>query len=251
MIHVVSGKTGFGKSYYMVMKIRDHLAGGGCVATNIALDHTSISKAVGRRLSPNQIIRIDADTDPRCIPSGDLRGHGTRKTWVVLDECLNWFQSQVGGKDSRKVSWSEWLRQSDKLGQQVFFIAQNFERAAKWIRELAAVSIEIFPLRDVRIGMIFPLWLLFPPFKNMFCAKVRDVRSGMINGLSLHRYSPSVYRLYNTSETFGFVGASSAYDSVRLWPRYRNPLRFVVLAFALFLLTSFLAGLAAVFSGVP
>ena len=42
-------------------------------------------------------------------------------------------------------SWGEWLRQSDKLGQDVWFVAQNFERAAKWIRELAQVSIEIFP----------------------------------------------------------------------------------------------------------
>lgn len=251
MITVVSGKVGYGKSYHCVRLAREHLRDGGCVATNIHLEVSKIAKSVGRRLSPAQIIPIDADTDPRLIPTGDRRGSGHRKTIVILDECLNWFQSTVGGKDTRKVSWSEWLRQSDKLGQHVIFIAQNFERAAKWIRELAAISIEVFPLRDVKIGMVFPLWLLFPPFKDMYCAKTRDVRSGLIQGLELHRFSPKIHCLYNTAETFGFVGAASAYDSVRLWPRYRSPAWAVVLAGAVSLLSCFFACLAAVFGGYP
>lgn len=223
MITVVSGKVGYGKSFDCVRRFKDHLAGGGCVATNITLDLDFMSKAVGRRISPRQVLHVDADTDPKLIPTGDRRGRGKRRTIVCLDECLNWFQSAVGGKDSRKQSWSEWLRQSDKLGQDVWFVAQNFERAAKWIRELAAISVEIFPLRDFKVGMIFPIWLLFPPLKNMYCAKWRDVRSGMVTRLELHRFSNDVKGMYNTSETFGFVGARSAYDDLNLWPRYRSP----------------------------
>lgn len=247
MITVVSGKVGYGKSLDCVRRLKDHFAAGGCVATNIRLHLDEISRLVHRRLSSKQLIHIDADTDPRLIPTGDRRGHGTRKTIVVLDECLNWFQSAVGSKDSRKLSWSEWLRQSDKLGQDVWFVAQNFERAAKWIRELAAISIEIFPLRELRIGMVFPLWLLFPPFKNMYCAKWRDVRSGLVIRLELHRYSPSLYRLYDTAETFGFVGAASAYDSLYLWPRYRSPVWSVGVSLTLFGVSSLLLGLCAVF----
>lgn len=243
MIQVVSGKVGYGKSFDCVRRLRDHIAKGGCVATNIKLDVGRMSKDVGRRLSSRQVIHVDADTDPKTIPTGDRRGRGTRKTIVVLDECLNWFQSTVGGKDSRKVSWSEWLRQSDKLGQDVWFVAQNFERAAKWIRELAAVSIEIFPLRELKFGMVFPVWLLFPPFKNMYCAKWRDVRSGQIIRLELHRYSDDIKRLYDTSETFGFVGAASAYDSLRLWPRYRSPLWAFGAAVASFGLSAVAVGL--------
>ena len=224
MVTVISGKLGSGKSYDCVRRVRDHLAAGGCVRTNIALDVHQISKAVGRRLSSLQVGRVSADDDPTLIPTGDRRGHGSRRTIVLLDEALNWFQSTgAGAKDSRKLSWGEWLRQSDKLGQDVWFVAQNFERAAKWIRELAQVSIEIFPLRDLKIGMVFPVWLLFPPLRNMYCAKYRDVRSGMVVKLDFHRYSSSVWDLYDTSETFGFPGAESAYNGLNLWPRYRPP----------------------------
>lgn len=224
MVTVISGKLGSGKSYDCVRRVRDHLAHGGCVRTNIRLDTQQIGRAVGRRLSSRQVGIVSADDDPTEIPTGDRRGHGSRRTIVLLDEALNWFQSTGGVKDARKLSWGEWLRQSDKLGQDVWFVAQNFERAAKWIRELAQVSIEIFPLRDLKIGMIFPVWLLFPPIRKMYCAKWRDVRSGMVVKLELHRYSPDVWELYDTSETFGFIGAASAYDSVHLWPAYRSPI---------------------------
>lgn len=234
MVTVVSGKLGSGKSYDCVRRVRDHLANGGCVRTNIRLDYLQIGRAVGRRLSPSQIGIVSADDDPTSIPTGDRRGHGPRRTIVLLDEALNWFQSTGGAKDGRKLSWGEWLRQSDKLGQDVWFIAQNFERAAKWIRELAQVSIEVFPLRDVKIGMVFPVWLLFPPLKKMYCAKYRDVRSGMVMKLDFHRYSPEVWSLYDTAETFGFVGAASAYDSFVLWPRYVAPLWAVRASLVLF-----------------
>ena len=224
MITVVSGKVGTGKSHDLVRRIRLHLAEGGCVRTNIALDYRQIGASVGRRLSPAQIGPVSADTDPTTIPTGDRRGRGTRRTMVVLDEALNWFQSEASAtKDTRKAAWSEWLRQSDKLGQDVYFVAQNFERAAKWIRELAAVAEEVFPMRDVRLLMFVPLVWVFPFVRRVYCVKKRDVRSGTLVGVEFHRYTPTVWNLYDTSETFGFVGAASAYDSVRLWPRYRSP----------------------------
>lgn len=223
-VTVISGKLGSGKSYDCVRLVRDHLAAGGCVRTNIRLDYRQIGDAVGRRLSPYQIGTLSASDDPTTIPTGDRRGHGSRRTIVLLDEALNWFQSEgTSSKDERKRAWGEWLRQSDKLGQDVWFIAQSFERAAKWIRELAQVSREIIPLRTVRFFTFLPLWWLVPPFRNCYLVDKRDVRSGANIGFELHRYSPSVWRLYDTSETFGFAGAASAYDRVNLWPPYRRP----------------------------
>lgn len=183
-----------------------------------------MSASVGRRVSSVQVGLVSAEDNPALIPTGDRRGKGNRRTIVLLDEALNWFQSSSGAsKDERKQSWGEWLRQSDKLGQDVWFIAQNFERAAKWIRELAQVSIEVFALKDVKIGLVFPIWLIFPPFKKMYCCKYRDVRSGQVLRLEFHRYTSKVWELYDTSETFGFVGADSAYQNLRLWPRYVSP----------------------------
>lgn len=224
MVSVISGKLGSGKSYDCVRRVRDHLAAGGCVRTNIRLDYLQIGRAVGRRLSPLQVGTLSAADDPKTIPTGDRRGHGSRRTIVLLDEALNWFQSEAAKeKDERKKEWGEWLRQSDKLGQDVWFIAQNFERAAKWIRELAQVSVEVFPLKDVRILMFLPLGVLCPFFRRVYCVRRRDVRSGTIVGTEFHRYSPAVWKLYDTSETFGFVGAESAYTRLNLWPAYRKP----------------------------
>lgn len=225
MITVISGKIGAGKSFDAVRRVREHLANGGCVRTNISLDFRQIGRSVGRRLSPSQIGPLSADDDPKTIPTGDRRGRGTRRTIVLLDEALNWFQSSDGKKDDpRKREWGEWLRQSDKLGQDVWFIAQNFERAAKWIRELAQVSEEVFPMRDVRLFFFLPMVWVFPFFRRMYCVKRRDVRSGQMIGCEFHFYSPRIWTLYDTSETFGFVGAASAYDDVRAWPRYVSPL---------------------------
>lgn len=224
MVTIVSGKLGGGKTHDVVRIVRDHVAGGGCVRTNISLDYRQIGRAVGRRLHPAQIGPLHADDDPTTIPTGDLRGRGPRRTLVVLDEALNWFQSDASsGKDARKVAWSEWLRQSDKLGQDVIFIAQNFERAAKWIRELAQTSRECIPLKGVRLFAFVPMWWFWPPMRRCYMVSIRDVRSGQSRGFEFHRYSARVWSLYDTSETYGFKATSSAYDAVRLWPAYRRP----------------------------
>lgn len=223
MITVVSGKLGAGKSYDCVRRIAEHLARGGCVRTNISLDYKQIGKVVGRRLQSGQIGKLSADDNPTTIPTGDRRGKGTRRTLIVLDEALNWFQSEgKSTNDERKKAWGEWLRQSDKLGQDVWFIAQNFERAAKWIRELAHVSRECFKLEDVKILWVIPFWIFFPPFKRCYGVSVYDVRSKCSLGAEIHRYSKKIYSLYDTSETFGFTGAASAYDNIHLWNKF-NP----------------------------
>lgn len=244
MITVVSGKLGSGKSHDVVRLMRDHVGRGGCVCTNITLDAAQIGKAVGRRVFSRQILPLSATMDPTTIPTGDRRGRGPRRTMVVLDEALNWFQSEgasePGEVKERKRSWGEWLRQSDKLGQDVFFIAQNFERAAKWIRELAQVAREVVPLKDVRICWFIPLGLLFPPVRRMYSVVSWDVRSKARIGVEFHRYTPAVWRLYDTSETFGFVGADSAYSSVCIWPGYRPPLRPLLLCLVAVAVPAFL-----------
>jgi len=213
MIIVVSGKLGSGKSYETVRMMCDHLIRGGAVRTNISLDYLQISKGLARTLHSWQVGTLSATDDPKLIPTGDHRGsRHQRKTMVVLDEALNWFASKDARSDLNRETWGEWLRQSDKLGQDVYFIAQNFERSAKWIRELAHKMIEIIPLSDVKLLWIIPIWWLLPFFRKCYAVNVYDVRSKTRLGLSIHRYSSFYWRFYRTDETYGFVGASSAYS---------------------------------------
>lgn len=221
MIYVVSGKLGSGKSYDCVRLAKRHIEQGGVVVSNISLSIPQIARASGRRLNDWQYVRISADIDPTLIPRGDKRGRGPRKVMVILDECLNWFESSLGAKDTRKAQWGEWLRQSDKLGQNVYFIAQNFDRAAKWIRELAKVHVSIIDLGDIRIFYgIIPVGRIIPGVSELYCRREWDVQSGTGLSISFHHRGPSVWNFYDTSETFGFQAAESAYKFDAPGPMY-------------------------------
>ena len=237
MITVVQGRLGSGKSYETVRAILDHLLHGGAVRTNISLDYRAISKGFGRRLASWQIGSLSADDDPKEIPTGDRRGRGSRRTMVVLDEALNWFQSDTETGKSAKKTWGEWLRQSDKLGQDVIFIAQDFNRASKWIRELAAVVWDIIPTKRLRVFWLLPAWLFFPPFRHGYFCKRIDLRTGNVLGVDFHIYSSRVWKYYDTSETYGFEGAASAYSYGSLAPPFRLPFVPVIVTFLVFVLT--------------
>lgn len=218
MITIVQGRLGSGKSYYLTQEMLRHLEHGGAVRTNIALRAREYLADIGRRVPISLYGNLSVDSDPREIPTGDLRGHGPRRCMVVLDEALNWFS---GGKasDPRAERWGEWLRQSDKLGQDVYFVAQNFSRAAKWIRDLAQYGIEMIPLRHVHWMGIY--WFNWGAFRGVYVIRKWDVRSGYVVSVSVGKYSSLWWRYYDTAETFGFRAVGSAYDGLTVYPRHR------------------------------
>lgn len=235
MISVVSGMLGSGKSYWLVDRIRLHLRAGGIVATNLDLNFEEIRRSVApRRLSVRQYMRVSADSDPRKIPRGDFRGsRGARRVMVVLDEALNWFASQPGAKDERRNTWGEWLRQSDKLGQDVFFVSQDFSRSAKWIRELAQMSHHVINFGQVRF-MFLPLGRLLH-LRRFFVVCSTDLGTHTTSGVEFGLIRPVVWRCYNTAQLWGFSASSNAYDSVAIFPAWRPPLRLWFVVLALFL----------------
>lgn len=221
MISVISGKLGAGKSWFACRMIVDHVRSGGIVATNMSLRVSEIQRKFRRRISSRQFLRLDVDSDPRTIPRGDFRGRGRRRVFVVLDEALNWFESSASKVDPRRESWGVWLRQSDKLGQDVFFIAQTFERSAKWLRELAQVSIEIRNLGQTRIlGMPVGKWLCL---RRLCFVLRRDVRTKGVLGLNAMMITSDIFSCYDTSELYGFPPSDNAYESAVVYPPYSLP----------------------------
>lgn len=221
MITIVQGKIGDGKSYHCMRLIADHLCSGGVVATNMSISLDRVRRNFARRIDSRQLIHITATDSPFEIPRGDFRGRGRRRVLVVLDEALNWFASSAGAKDDRKATWGEWLRQSDKLGQDVFFIAQNFDRAAKWIRELAQVLISIANLKNVN-------FLHIPIGKFLRLGRVYIASSYDVRAAALLRWQPCViekrvFDCYDTSELYGFPASANAYDDVNVAPPFRLP----------------------------
>lgn len=242
MVTVVSGKLGSGKSYHMTRLMVQHILRGGAVRSNISLSVPQISERFGRRLAGWQYGVVSENDDPALIPTGDRRGHGSRRTMVVLDEALNWFESTAGRDDDRRASWGRWLRQSDKLGQDVYFIAQNFERAAKWIRELAQCMMEMVPFRGI-CWLGIP-WGRLPCFRNIYSCRVWDVRSKRVLTWGLHRYSSYWWRYYDTAETYGFEGAASAYSLGVVFPRHKTVVPAVCVCGSTIALEGFLAWFA-------
>lgn len=231
MITVVSGGVGEGKSYWCSKMIIDHVCAGGIVATNMSLDPDRISVNFHRRLNPRQFLQLSASSDPRKIPRGDLRGVGRRRVVVVLDEALNWFASSATASDPRRATWGEWLRQSDKLGQNVFFVAQSFDRSAKWIRELAQRLIVVSNMRNFSfLRLPFGRWL---GLDRLSLVRNVDVRSGMGTGFEIMYLSSHVWNCYRTSELYGFDASFNAYDGLAIFPPAKFPrLVFVIPVFA-------------------
>ena len=210
MIFVVSGKLGAGKSFYMADMAKDHLLAGGVVATNMRLHFDKIQELYHRNLKGWQYVRVDAADDPHKIPRGDFRGSSAaRRVIVILDEALNWFASQGGAKDDRKASWGEWLRQSDKLGQDVYFVAQNFERAAKWIRELAQVAVNVSAVKHLTFLRI-PIGKM-PGLRNLYGVTRYDVQANACIGWTLKHYDDRIKKCYDTAELYGFSASDSGY----------------------------------------
>lgn len=234
MISVVSGLLGGGKSYWCVDQAVEHVRAGGIVATNLDLDIDAIRKFLHPRIvRAGQIIKVDAATDPRSIPRGDFRGSGRRRVLVILDEALNWFASTGTAKDERKQIWGEYLRQSDKLGQDVWFVSQNFARAAKWIRELAQQSVRIINLGQVRVFSI-PIGRLLRLHRLFLCIRV-DLGTHTTCGVSFGLIRPAIWKCYNTAQLWGFHASKNAFDSVAIFPPWRPPLRCWFVAVALLL----------------
>lgn len=223
MITVVSGKLGSGKSLDTVRMMCEHMRRLGAVRTNINLNTDNVKKYIGFPLRRYQFGIVTSADDPREIPRGDFRGSRRNlRCMVVLDEALNWFDSTASKDNPLKQTWGEWLRQSDKLGQDVYFIAQNFERSAKWIRELAQVNREIIAVKSIRLFGFFPIWFLIPFGSRLYVVRCYDVRSAQPLSTELHYYSPSVWNCYNTAETYGFVASNSAIP-LFVPPRFHFP----------------------------
>lgn len=227
MITVVEGAVGAGKTYWVVDQVAKHLRAGGIVATNLELRLDPLRRLTGRRLSGGQLLRVSAESSPYEIPRGDLRGHGGRKVMVVLDEALNWFPSGRTNEGNANA-WPVWLRQSDKLGQDVYFIAQRFDRAAKWLRELAQLCVSIRNFGQVRaLGIPVGKYVGL----SHLSAWVRyDLGIQQRTGWGLYVLNSSVWNCYETATLYGFPASGNAYDvSLGLWPPHKiNPVPIVL-----------------------
>lgn len=123
-VYFVTGKLGSGKTLASVGRIRDRLAAGCPVATNLDLDLVAMC---GPRAKTPVVYRLPDKpslVDFEAIGRGNQTYNEDKNGLVVLDECGTWFNSRTWG-DKERQAIINWFLHARKLGWDIIFIVQN------------------------------------------------------------------------------------------------------------------------------
>lgn len=123
-VYFVTGKLGSGKTLASVGRIRDRLAAGCPVATNLDLDLVAMC---GPRAKTPVVYRLPDKpslVDFEAIGKGNDTYNEDKNGLVVLDECGTWFNSRTWG-DKERQAIINWFLHARKLGWDIIFIVQN------------------------------------------------------------------------------------------------------------------------------
>lgn len=246
MIYVVVGKLGGGKSLTCAYLGACHVKKNLILVSNCDYKLEGFRVFTGRNIRRGQLIHINGDDDPSKIPTGDNRGtKNQRKVMIVIDEALNWFSSSGSVNDPRKAKWGEWLRQSDKLGQDVYLIAQQFNLLAKWIRDLAHTIIFCQDLQHNRLWNVLP----YPyPLSRCIAATKYQVATKERTGLTIFAKRKELFYLYDTAQMFGALAyeqnLENAYlkqDHVIQYPHAKSILKSILVITFIFVIACAIA----------
>ena len=152
-VYIVTGKLGSGKTLSMVGRMRDYLAAGKPVATNVALD----LRRLLRTRPKGSVVRLpDRPTVSDLEALGAVHGTGREELngALVLDECGTFLNSRMWG-DKGRQAFIDWLLHSRKLGWDVFLIVQHAQLLDKQIRDaMAEYTVTCRRLDRVKIPVI-------------------------------------------------------------------------------------------------
>lgn len=130
--YVITGTRGAGKSLVAVARLRDYIASGKPVATNIDLRLDKLVQKAPRApvyRMPDRPTAEDFEALPVVHDTGNEELNGA----LVLDECAVWLNAREwGGGDRPKII--DWLLHSRKRGWDLFFIVQDVSLLDKQAR---------------------------------------------------------------------------------------------------------------------
>ncbi|WP_133470534.1 zonular occludens toxin domain-containing protein [Paraglaciecola marina] len=207
-VHLVTGKLGGGKSLCTVGKIRDYLAEGRMVATNLDLYVENFGNPWAKK---TRIFRLpDKPTvdDFENLPAPYEGDYDESKTGlIVLDECGTWFNTREYRDKSRQPVINKMLH-IRKAGWDVMFIIQHIEMIDKQVREGLGELVATCRRAD-RLRIPF-----FTPFFGMLGIPLRpprihvaEVRYGThstapLNDRWVYRGN-NLFNAYDTRQVFG------------------------------------------------
>lgn len=242
MVYGVVGKLGGGKSFSCVWIMLQKLRDGQGVVSNIRLKDSYLEKH-GIDASKYLFIEDFGAVDPWTLPHGDLRGSGGRyRVMICIDEAGEWLDSYTDARrqGTQLSDVASWLRQSDKLGQDVYFIVQFEALLHNRLRAIVARWLVCMDFDKFR----FPLIGLPPPklLRQFIVCSEYDGRSKDF----LSRYwipkNKTVFEAYDTAAFFGqsFARSSSAQSLSFTGKKYVSEFRLPLVSVVGFVLVSYL-----------
>lgn len=209
MVYGVTGRLGGGKSLFCVRVMLDALRRGDFVTSNIKLKDDYLRKhhinATNYTFLPDF-----SSVDPWTLRAGDFRGSGGKtRSLIVIDEAGEWLDSYSDARHSGQLrDIASWLRQSDKLGQDVYFIVQFENLLHNRLRSI----VHMWVVCQDFAKWNFPLIPIKIPILSRFCvASFYDGRKRECMQRIFTLKSPLLYGAYDTSAFFG--NSSSRFDS--------------------------------------
>lgn len=201
MVFAVTGKLGGGKSLTCVRLMIDHLLKGDFVTSNILLKEDFLRK---NRINASRYTYIDdfSTVDPWTLRAGSLRGSGGKcRSMIVVDEAGEWLDSYSDARHKGQLSdIASWLRQSDKLGQDVYFIVQFENLLHNRLRSIVHFWIVCKDLSKIRI----PLLPFSLPIINKFViATYFDGRNKDMSKRLWILKNSYLFSAYDTASFFG------------------------------------------------
>ncbi|WP_284449736.1 zonular occludens toxin domain-containing protein [Spongiibacter tropicus] len=157
-VYIVTGKLGNGKTLITVGRIRDALAQGCRVATNLDLDLVAMAGPMNRTV---EVLRVP---DKPTIEDLDALGPAYEGPYdeskfgsLVLDECGTWFNSR-NWQDKTRKAVNDWFLHARKLRWHVYLIIQDISILDSQARDaLAEYTVFCRRLDNIRLPLIGPL----------------------------------------------------------------------------------------------
>lgn len=231
-VYFVTGKLGAGKTLIAVSKIRERLAAGRPVATNLDLNLVNMC---GPKAKTPHVYRLPDKpslADFEVIGKGNDSYDESKNGLVVLDECGTWFNSRTWG-DKERQAIINWFLHARKLGWDLIFIVQNIAIVDKQARlTLAEHVVYCRRLDKLTIPFLSTITRIFAnkplrlPKLHIASVKYGDEQ----NALRVERWvywGTDLYSAYDTKQAFSDYYEHATYRVLTPWlsrGRYMVPL---------------------------
>ncbi|GEM_PF-4427275 len=218
MVYGVTGEIGGGKSRTCVRNMVNHIRGGGFVITNIDLHQDKICENF--KLDPEKVakridhVELGDDFNPFDWKHGDFRGQGNRRVMIVIDEAAEWLSPDHNPKTAKLLS--DFLRQTDKRGQDVYLIVQEASLLAKKGRVIAQRWIRVRNMAEWRIPKLG--WKIPPPWNKEFHVFLLNKDGKELLSQTTYIRDQRYADCYTTDQLFGETAlkaiSGNAYDDL-------------------------------------